>query len=158
MSEQESTVEQHVAEPAEDSAASPPVAPEVSMHQEPAASAPGRSEDAIRKPSGIPLKYLIEIAIIVVFVTTFIVQAFRVPSESMEKTLLIGDFVLADKVHFAAGDNQGIFGLFPYRNIQRGDIVVFHYPVDPTQYFVKRVIGLPGDKIHLDNKTVVVNG
>jgi len=156
MSEQETTVEQRVAEPGEGSSASPALPPEVSISQEPAAGTSAGSDDAVR--SAIPLNYLIEIAIIVVFVTTFIVQAFRVPSESMEQTLLIGDFVLADKVHFAAGDNQGLFGLIPYRNIHRGDIIVFHYPVDPSQYFVKRVIGLPGDKIHLDNKTVVVNG
>jgi signal peptidase I len=88
---------------------------------------------------------------------TFVIQAFRVPSESMENTLLIGDFLLADKMHFA--DGSGVWQwLLPYRPIHRGDIVVFRYPVDPTQYFVKRVIGLPGDRIRLHNKAVFVNG
>jgi signal peptidase I len=103
------------------------------------------------------LKSLLSIAVIVVFVITFMVQAFRVPSESMENTLLIGDFLLADKLHFA--DTGGAWGrVLPYRDIQRGDIVVFRYPVDPSVYFVKRVVGIPGDQIHLQNKVVYVNG
>lgn len=105
-------------------------------------------------PQGI--QFAISVLVIVVFMITFVIQAFRVPSESMENTLLIGDFLLADKMHFADG---GVgHWLFPYRPIQRGDVVVFRYPVDPTQYFVKRVIGLPGDRIHLLNKAVFVNG
>jgi len=114
------------------------------------------------KPGGpgsktFDLKSLLSIAIIVVFVITFVVQAFRVPSESMENTLLIGDFLLADKLHFA--DAGGAWSrVLPYRDIQRGDIVVFRYPVDPDVYFVKRVVGMPGDQIHLQNKVVYVNG
>ena len=113
------------------------------------------------KPAGpgrktFDLKSLLSIATIVVFVITFVVQAFRVPSESMENTLLIGDFLLADKLHFA---DAGAWGrVLPYRDIQRGDIVVFRYPVDPDVYFVKRVVGIPGDQIHLQNKVVYVNG
>lgn len=101
------------------------------------------------------LQSLLSIIVIVLFVITFIVQAFQIPSESMEKTLLIGDYLLVDKVHFGQG---GISRwLMPYSDLKRGDIVVFHYPVDPSQHFVKRVIGLPGDKIRLRNKTVYVN-
>jgi signal peptidase I len=100
---------------------------------------------------------LLSIAVIVLFVVTFVVQAFRVPSESMQNTLLVGDFLLADKLHFA--DEDGAWdSMLPYRPIHRGDIVVFRYPLDPSTYFVKRVIGLPGDRIHLKNKTVFVNG
>jgi signal peptidase I len=106
-------------------------------------------------PRGV--QFFLSVLVIVVFMITFVVQAFRVPSESMENTLLIGDFLLADKLHYA---NDGALGhwLLPYRPIQRGDIVVFRYPVDPSQYFVKRVIGLPGDRIRLQNKMVYVNG
>ena len=94
--------------------------------------------------------------VIAVFVITFIVQAFQIPSESMENTLLIGDYLLVDKVHYGRG---GIWGhILPYAQIRRGDIVVFRYPVHPEQHFVKRAIGLPGDHIRLMNKTVVVNG
>src|SRR5579859_5584045 len=78
--------------------------------------------------------------VIAIFVITFIVQAFQIPSESMENTLLVGDY------------------LMPYQKIRRGDIIVFHYPVDPEQHFVKRVIGVPGDKLRLVNKKVFING
>lgn len=74
----------------------------------------------------------------------------------MEDTLLVGDYLLVDKVHFAPG---GIWGkVEPYTPIRRGDIIVFRYPVNPSQHFVKRVIGLPGDRIRLSNKQVFVNG
>lgn len=74
----------------------------------------------------------------------------------MENTLLIGDYLLVDKVHYASG---GFWGhLLPYSQIKRGDIIVFRYPVDPTQHFVKRVIGLPGDHVQLRAKRVYVNG
>ncbi|HLJ28025.1 MAG TPA: signal peptidase I [Candidatus Angelobacter sp.] len=101
------------------------------------------------------LQSLLSIIVIVLFVITFIVQAFQIPSESMEKTLLIGDYLLVDKVHFGQGSLSSWF--LPYSPIKRGDIVVFHYPLDPSQHYVKRVIGLPGDRIRLHNKTVLLN-
>jgi signal peptidase I len=94
--------------------------------------------------------------VIAVFVITFVAQAFQIPSESMEKTLLIGDYLLVDKAHYAG---SGFWGwLLPYRRIQRQDIIVFRYPVNPQQHFVKRVIGVPGDRVRLINKRVYVNG
>lgn len=93
---------------------------------------------------------------IAVFVITFVVQAFEIPSPSMEKTLLIGDYLLVDKAHYGPAGPWN--WLLPYRRIQRDDIVVFHYPRDPQQHFVKRVIGLPGDRIRLRHKRVFVNG
>lgn len=94
--------------------------------------------------------------VIALFVVTFVVQAFQIPSESMEKTLLIGDYLLVDKAHYA---NDGWFSwLLPYRRIQRQDIVVFRYPVNPQQHFVKRVVAVPGDHVRLVNKHVFVNG
>ena len=94
--------------------------------------------------------------VIAIFVVTFIVQAFQIPSESMENTLLIGDYLLVDKLHFGA---DGFWDRFiPYRTVHRGDIVVFHYPVDPSVHFVKRVVGIPGDKIRIIDKKVYVNG
>ena len=93
---------------------------------------------------------------IAVFVITFIVQAFQIPSESMENTLLIGDYLLVDKVHYASG---GVWGhVLPYSDVQRFEIIVFRYPVNPQQHFVKRVIGVPGDHLRLINKQVYVNG
>ena len=94
--------------------------------------------------------------VIAVFVITFIVQAFQIPSESMEKTLLVGDYLLVDKVHYG---NSRFWGwLLPYHPIQRQDIIVFRYPVNPKQHFVKRVVALPGDRVRLINKHVYVNG
>jgi signal peptidase I len=94
--------------------------------------------------------------VIAVFVVAFLVQAFTIPSESMAGTLLIGDYLLVDK--FCYGDSGLWNYLLPYRKIRRGDIVVFHYPVNPGQHFVKRVVGLPGDRLRLINKRVYING
>jgi signal peptidase I len=91
-----------------------------------------------------------------VFVVTFLVQAFTIPSESMEQTLLVGDYVLVDK--FCYGGNRDWNRLMPYRKIRRQDVIVFHYPVNPAQDFVKRVVALPGDRLRLINKRVYVNG
>ncbi|MGZ4895887.1 MAG: signal peptidase I [Candidatus Angelobacter sp.] len=96
------------------------------------------------------------VVIFSIFVITFIVQAFQIPSGSMENTLLVGDFLLVDKLHFAG--KPGAWHLLPYGTIQREDIVVFYFPVDASQFLVKRVIGMPGDHIRLRDKTVYVNG
>lgn len=102
------------------------------------------------------LQSLLATVVIAVFVITYVVQAFQIPSESMEDTLLIGDYLLVDKLCYGGG---GIGDhVIPYRKIRRGDIVVFHYPVNPSQHFVKRVIGIPGDRIRLISKRVYVNG
>ena len=94
--------------------------------------------------------------VIAIFVITFIVQAFQIPSESMENTLLVGDYLLVNKLCYGG---QGLGDhLMPYQKIARQDIIVFHYPVDPKQHFVKRVIGLPGDRIKMVNKKVFING
>ncbi len=94
--------------------------------------------------------------VIAVFVVTFLAQAFTIPSESMEQTLLIGDYLLVDKLCYG---NPGILDrLLPYRKVRRGDVIVFHYPVNPSQAFVKRVVAVPGDRLRLINKRVYVNG
>lgn len=102
------------------------------------------------------LQSLLTTIVIAVFVITFVVQAFQIPSESMENTLLIGDYLLVDKLRYGGGEIWDY--LVPYRPVRRGDIIVFHYPVNPSQHFVKRVLGVPGDRIHLVNKQVFVNG
>jgi signal peptidase I len=102
------------------------------------------------------LQSLLGTVVIAVFVITFIVQAFQIPSPSMENTLLVGDYLLVNKLCYGGGSLGDYF--MPYRKVQRGDIVVFHYPVDPAQHFVKRVIGVPGDRVRLVNKQVLVNG
>ena len=102
------------------------------------------------------LQSLLSTVVIAVFVITFIVQAFQIPSESMENTLLIGDYLLVDKLRYGGGGLADF--LMPYRRVQRGDIIVFRYPVHPSQHFVKRVIGLPGDRLRLVARQVYING
>jgi signal peptidase I len=98
------------------------------------------------------LLYVITVA---VFIIAFIAQPFRIPSESMVPTLLVGDFLLVDK---QVGNEPAFSPFAPANAIHRGDLVVFHYPVDPTLHLVKRVVGLPGDRLHLSDGRVVVNG
>lgn len=110
-----------------------------------------------RDRSGLPaLQSLAGTIVIAIFAITFIVQAFQIPSESMEKTLLIGDYLLVDKAHY--GHSHLWSWLLPYRPIQRQDIIVFRYPMNPRQHFVKRVVALLGDRVRLVDKHVYVNG
>lgn len=107
------------------------------------------------------MQSLMGTVVIAIFVITFIVQAFQIPSESMENTLLVGDYLLVNKLCYG-GHSRPASGLsdlvMPYQKIARGDVIVFHYPVDPQQHFVKRVIGLPGDRLRMDRKKVLING
>jgi signal peptidase I len=96
--------------------------------------------------------------ILALFVRTWAVQAFKIPTGSMENNLLIGDHLLVNKFVFAptlAGPERA---LMPMRQIRRGDIVVFKYPDEPERDFIKRVIGLPGETVELRNKKVYING
>ena len=102
------------------------------------------------------LQSLLVTVVIALFIITFLLQAFQIPSPSMENTLLIGDYLLVDKLHFAESGPWG--RIVPYSPVQRGDIIVFHYPVNPELHFVKRVIGLPGDRVRIVNRRVLVNG
>jgi len=102
------------------------------------------------------MQWLLGILTIAIFIVTFVVQAFQIPSESMENTLLTGDYLLVDKLHFGKDDFLG--QALPYRKVKHGDIIVFHYPLDPRLHFVKRVVGIPGDHIRLINRQVYVNG
>jgi signal peptidase I len=100
---------------------------------------------------------LLQTIVVALFVLTFVLQPFLIPSESMEHTLLVGDFLLVNKQIFApTGSQTGLTHWFmPYRNVERGDIVVFHHPDPP--YLVKRVVGVPGDRIRIDGGRVSVN-
>jgi signal peptidase I len=144
-------------QPQVDPQASPPEPPPSATQAPPppeSASAPKKTRRYGSTSVGI--QSLLTTVVIAVFVITFVIQAFQIPSESMENTLLIGDYLLVDKVHFGHG---GIWGhIEPYTRIRRGDIIVFRYPVNPVQHFVKRVIGIPGDRIRLVDKQVFVNG
>lgn len=97
---------------------------------------------------------LVNIIVVALFIITFTVQPFRIPSESMEPTLQVGDFLLVDKQVGLEGPPR-IFA--PEGQIRRGDLVVFHYSVDPTLHLVKRVVGLPGDHLRLHDGRVFLN-
>jgi len=91
------------------------------------------------------------------FIITFMVQAFEIPSESMVSTLLVGDHVFVDRLS-PTSKAAYVGPLIPYREIKHGDIIVFLHPKEPGMYVVKRIIGIPGDRIHLHDGTVYRNG
>src|SRR5271170_649823 len=97
------------------------------------------------------IESLLVTILLALFGTTFIVQAFKIPSESMEPTLLVGDHLLVNKFVFE-GNGAWYEKALPYRPIRHGDIIVFKYPFDDHPHFVKRVIGLPGDRIRIINE------
>lgn len=100
---------------------------------------------------------LLVTVLLALFGTSFVVQAFKIPSPSMERTLLVGDHLLVNKFIFG-GTGAWYDRLLPYRPLQRGDIIVFKYPYADHQHFVKRVIGLPGDHVKVVDQEVYVNG
>jgi signal peptidase I len=95
--------------------------------------------------------------LIYLFATTTLVQAYVVPTGSMESNLMVGDHMLVDRMAFADPGTVGR-AVLPYRDVERGDIVAFLYPEDIRQTYVKRVIGLPGDRIRLENGQLIRNG
>jgi signal peptidase I len=96
--------------------------------------------------------------ILALFVRTWVVQAFKIPTGSMENNLLIGDHLLVNKFVFGPTASPVERILLPVREIRRGDVLVFKYPDEPERDFIKRVIGLPGETLELRNKKVYVNG
>ena len=122
----------------------------------------GAEEKPEEKPKETTVEFLASLAAVLVtglFIITFIVQAFEIPSSSMEDTLLIGDHVFVNRIQFAPRSTW-VGPLLPYRDVHFRDIVVFLHP-DPEYagtYVVKRIIGVPGDRIHLLNGVVYRNG
>jgi signal peptidase I len=95
--------------------------------------------------------------ILLLFGTTNLLQAFVIPTGSMEDTLLVGDHLLVDKLEYAPAGSISSH-LLPYSEVKRGDVIVFRYPIDIKQTFVKRCIGVPGDHIRVANKQLILNG
>ncbi len=112
-----------------------------------------RSLDA---PRGALAEWTVTVVLLLFGITT-LVQAFVIPTGSMEDTLLIGDHLLVDKLSYAPSGPVSKH-LLPYKPIQRGDIIVFRYPINIQETYVKRIVGLPGDRIRIENKEVYVNG
>jgi signal peptidase I len=101
------------------------------------------------------LASLLQTIVVALFVLTFLLQPFLIPSESMERTLLVGDFLLFNKQIYAPAGRVGGW-LLPYRSVQRGDIIVFHHSQPPM--LIKRVVGIPGDKLRVSGGRVILNG
>ncbi len=137
----------------------PSVGSPVASSIDPPAIAPPvpRREAAVQQHTGLlpAIQSLLYIIVVAIFIITFSAQPFRIPSESMEPTLLVGDFLLVDKQSLGTVDAGG---LLPSETIKRGEIIVFHYPIDPKMHLVKRVIGVPGDRIKLHDGHVYING
>ena len=112
------------------------------------------------KPRETMVEFFSSIAGVLVtglFIITFILQAFEIPSSSMEDTLLIGDHVFVNREQFAPATHW-LGPLLPYRDLRRGDIVVFLSPEEQGLFVVKRIMGVPGDRIHLRDGVVYRNG
>ncbi|MGA9062089.1 MAG: signal peptidase I [Terracidiphilus sp.] len=101
------------------------------------------------------LASLLQTVVVALFVLTFVLQPFLIPSESMERTLLVGDFLLFNKQVYAPAGRLSRW-LLPYRDVARGDIIVFHHSQPPM--LIKRVVGLPGDRLRIADGQVIVNG
>src|ERR1700743_1612948 len=127
----------------------------------PAASAPVETEGAVagERVEETPLEALASICTVLViglFILTFLAQNFVIPSGSMEKTLLVGDHLLEDRITLAPSASW--MPLVHYREPQHGDIIVFLKPGEPDMFLVKRLVGVPGDHIHLRDGVVIRNG
>ena len=118
-----------------------------------------------RRAAGAPEPWWVEypksffpVLLIVFLLRSFVAEPFKIPSSSMRPTLEVGDFILVNK--FAYGIRLPIIEkkIFPTGDPQRGDVIVFRYPVNPSQDFIKRVVGLPGDEVVYRDKKITVNG
>lgn len=101
---------------------------------------------------------LIIAAIIAFFVRSFFIQAFKIPSSSMEPTLLIGDHLLVNRLSYVMKIPFTDKVIFSFGDPMKGDVIVFRYPVDPDKDFIKRVIATEGDTIEIRNKVIYING
>ena len=119
----------------------------------------GPIEPLPRKKRETPMEFIASTAVVLViglFIITLNMQAFEIPSSSMENTLLVGDHLFVDRLTLAPKSQWMPF--VPYDSLHHGDIAVFYSPAEPELHLVKRVIGLPGDRIHLKNGEVYRNG
>jgi signal peptidase I len=101
---------------------------------------------------------IIVAALLALFLRTFVLGTFKIPTGSMIPNLLIGDHLIVNSFIYGPAPSGFERAILPFKDIERGDIIVFNYPYEPNTQFVKRVIGLPGDVIQIRNKTVYING
>ena len=95
--------------------------------------------------------------ILALFIRTFVFQAFKIPTGSMEENLLIGDHLIVNKMLYSPAPSAFEKSVTPIRDVRRRDVVVFKYPEDPKRDFIKRVIGLPGERVRIENKQVYID-
>lgn len=122
---------------------------------------PKKKDGKRKRDRGVFREYfelIAETAIFVFFVMTFVVQAFQIPTGSMEPTLLVGDFLLVNKLVYAHTVFPFEKTVLPHRDLKRQDIVVFKWPNDLAKDYVKRVIALPGETLEVKDKRVFING
>jgi signal peptidase I len=117
----------------------------------------------VRRPrGGARVREYLEVILVAVvfalFVRTFLLQAFVVPTPSMEPTVLVGDHLVVNKFAYGPHGTSLLARLLPYRTIRRGDVFVFKFPEDPQRDFIKRVVAVPGDVIRIQDKEVSING
>ncbi|HEX5432504.1 MAG TPA: signal peptidase I [Bryobacteraceae bacterium] len=145
----------HGPTPAADTEPLPSPTPEPSpqLRDEPARNRPVEAKDSLREI----IETVVFVVVLVLLLKSFVAEAFVIPTGSMENSLLIGDHLLVDKLAFAPPGPISKY-LLPYTPVKRGDIIVFRYPVDISQTFVKRCMGVPGDRIRIVNKEVYLNG
>jgi len=104
------------------------------------------------------LESLLIAVVLALFARTFVFQAFKIPTGSMEDNLLIGDHLIVNKMVFAPAASSLERALLPSRPIRRGDVIVFKFPKEPERDFIKRVIGLPGERLELRRKAIYIDG
>ncbi len=124
-----------------------------------AATAAGKDPTLIREPGTVDYaRSFFPVALVVLVLRSFIFEPFRIPSDSMMPTLLDGDFIIVNK--YAYGLRLPVVDrkIVPIGEPQRGDVVVFRYPPDPSINYIKRLIGLPGDRVAVQNDQVILNG
>ena len=124
----------------------------------PAAGSRGAPAAARRSQPRELLEAILVAVVLALFVRTFLVQAFVVPTPSMEQTVLVGDHVVVNKFLFAPSAVGALDRLLPRRPVRRGDLIVFKFPEDPRRDFVKRAVALAGDTVEIRSKQVFVNG
>ncbi len=126
----------------------------------------GYGDDRATAPEGPPPKGIVRdyaetiliCVIFVVFTRAFIFQQSKIPSGSMEDTLLIGDYIMVNRYVFSPADSAWERALLPVRDVRRGDVIVFKFPAEPETDYIKRVIGLPGDTLEIRKGFVYANG
>ena len=123
------------------------------MSDETKAAAPGKKSTAREY-----LESVVVAVILALFIRTFAVQAFKIPTGSMETNLLIGDHLLVNKLVYSPSFGPLESTLLGKKDVKRGHVVVFKFPEDPSRDFIKRVIGLPGEKVEIRDKQVLIDG